>query len=462
MNLSPRHEKIVHAVLALSVGLCLMEAIILYRRHKVTVAQAVASSAALVASHSVVAAPAPSPIMLPLPPLPEVDVAGVRFYLPPGPPRMAGVARDLQKQLRLGASMLSSEHLDAGKCGGAGLGSGRCKGDYILAALSPEGEIQLIDLYENRPSDPPGFTIALEMKVRRVIGVNMPFTITSPPGWTVLALRTAIGVSSKSIATGKKTVSATEVVNVPYTARIDTPEVRKEGAEYLAEIAHRSLMQLRTDDVKSRLDPSKLVVETVDVRHVISLILTEQIYDDEDFVAGDSAKRLWMISRELVTLGANHESAFRYTRSHSDAVGLAQITPSTRDLLIRAYGVPGSPTPELDPRLDHQQALELSLFHADDELSTLRNLGLLGDLQEGHLSLALAAGYNAKLSNTVADSLRQCGLLWRSETCTNAKHKPILRPETLLYLKKYEWIHAVLFDENSARHVAEEFKVKPY
>ena len=470
MNFSPRDEKIAQSGLALFAGLCFVFAIISHHRHKVAIAQAVAtsaSSAVLVAPAVVSARPVATPILLPLPPLPEVDAAGVRFYLPPGPDRTAGVPPNLRELLREGIRILSAERLDETKCMGKGLGAHRCVGDYILAALAPDKTIQLIDLYEGRPSDPPGFTIALEMKVKHVVGVNMPFVITAPPNWTVLALRTSIGLASKSVTTGKKSVAATEVVNVPYTSRIDTLEVRREGARYLADLAHRALVQLRFDRVKSRLDPHKLVVDTVDVRHIISLIVTEQIYDDEDFVAGDASKRLWMISRELVAFGANHEKAFRYTRSSSNAVGLLQIIPKTRDLLVAAYGVPSSPTPTADPRLDHQQAFELAFFHADDELSTLHHRKLLAGLTNEQLPLALAAGYNCYIDDTVKKALRLCGDRWREELCLETDEKTgetktILTAQTRRYLKKYEWIRSVLFDESAARTAAEDFKIKPY
>ena len=386
---------------------------------------------------------------------PDPGASSQMLLAPPGPDPQEGIPDNLWDLLQKGKEHLQRQQLDITKCGGSGTGWQRCQGDYILAALTPEKDrITTIYLFEGQSSDPSDFAITIEGGRKRARGVNVPFTITSPPGWTVLALRTAVDMKDRDTE-----ASADHgVVYVPYTSRIDTPELRSAGTRHLESIVQQAFDRLKARKVISRYAPNKGVYEIVSPEHLITLVLTEQMYNDVTFVNGSTKERLWMLNRSLVLMGANLEDTWNYTRSGAGAVGIAQITGNTYQLLRKAY-----PTAKLEEaagpgRRDHVNSAMGIILHTDDELMTLRNLGVTNWMREhpADWQLVLAAGYNANVANTVQRSVRICGTKWREEPCTE------LPDETKRYLIKYEWVRAVLFDEDFRKKVDEELAKDPY
>lgn len=310
------------------------------------------------------------------------------------------------------------------------VGLKRCVGDYLLAVAAPNGKVAIVEAYERRESFPSGYRVDVEDNGKRR-GVNVPFKVTAPPGRTVVGLKTAILT---------KNGGAENAVYVPYSSTLDVPELREQGLRYLERIALTALAELKGQKIPSKFHGGKLVAETVEIQHLVTLILTEQMKDAGLFVRGTDEDRLAMTNRTLTILGANMEDSYSYTRSRVGAAGIAQVMPSTYARLRRTYPKAKLPVGR-DALVDHGVAMKAMILHADAQWWPL-----VGDLNYRTWLLAhpearrlmLAAGYNAS-AGTVVNAFKKCGTTWREESCR------ALPLETRWYLIKYETVWSLLY-----------------
>ncbi|HBK33457.1 TPA: hypothetical protein DEP34_01880 [Candidatus Uhrbacteria bacterium] len=351
-------------------------------------------------------------------------------YLPPGSPRQSDVPEHLGGAIKTGYLILNSMHLERSRCGGSGSGWRKCFGDYLIAATDAQGRVNVFSLYEGEEAS-HHFKVTCERKGGCQGGVNPSFHVESPLGWTVVAIRTA--VRAKDDATQG-------AVYIPYSSRLDTPELRDAAIDYLGDIALSAYYDLHARQLESDFLTDKLVVDVGTLDHIIALILTEQMLHDLDFVNGDDAVRLAMLNRTLTIIGANRDRSFWYTRSRVGATGIGQIMPGTYNRLRERYDRAGLPEDREFGRLDHAMALKAMIIHADAELWPMSDEYrhfVIEHPKEGRL--ILAGGYNANVKR-VYEAIKECGDTWREPSCKK------LPAETRRYLIKYEWIYAVLFD----------------
>lgn len=392
------------------------------------------------------------------PPVVAVQIDGHRAFVPPGPPRLPDVPQDLVEVIRYGVKLVSSSHLSQEKCvpkSDSQEGWKRCLGDYLLAASNEQGKMQLIEVYGGKPSQ-EGFTVRCERDGACNGGVNPPFNVFSPPGWTVVAIRTAVYDTN-----GPDGISP--AVYIPYSTRLNDPELRTAGVEYLRDAVLAAFYELRAKDVRSQFIANRYVTDFGTPDHVIALILTEQMYSDKWFVEGTDADRLEMLDRALVTLSLNRWRSYQYTKSFADARGIGQIVGGPYKAIREQYPRADLPENSVDGRTDHHTSIKAMICHADAELWTFA-----GKDEDAHRTyivnnvwerqLVLAAGYNANVA-TVHRVIHECKERWRENDCTAscAQRSPDqastgkacveLPEETRLYLLKYEWIYKVLFDE---------------
>jgi hypothetical protein len=351
-------------------------------------------------------------------------------YLPPGVSRQSDVPEDLSLAIKDGYALLHEARLERHRCGGSGSGWRKCFGDYLIAATDAQGKVQVFSLYQEEEAS-HHFRVTCERKKGCEGGVNPSFHVESPPGWTVVAIRTAVR------AKDDQTLGA---VYIPYSSRLDTPELRLAGMSYLSDIALAAYYDLHARQIESDFLKERLVTEVGTLDHILALILTEQMLHDADFVRGNDAARLAMLNRTLTIIGANRDRSFWYTRSRVGAAGIGQIMPSTYRRLQERYVRAGLPEDKEFGRLDHLLALKVMIIHADAELWPMSHeyrRWVVEHPQEGRL--VLAGGYNANVKR-VYEAIQECGDDWRKETCTQ------LPSETRRYLIKYEWIYHTLFD----------------
>ncbi len=367
------------------------------------------------------------------PPIVQVDIGEYTALVPPGPDALPDVPKNLTEKIREGLNKVSAARLDKDKCVPSSVlrtGWKRCLGNYILAATNLKGQMKLIEVYGGKASD-SGFQVACERDGACESGINPPFLISTPTGWTVVALRTV--VYDKSSEDGVKAI-----IYLPYSSRLNTPELRQAGLEYLSEAILGAWYELRAKDIGSHYIDGKFVTDFGTPDHLAVLILTEQILSDISFVEGSDLERIELLDRALVTLGLNRWKSYQYTLSPAGALGIGQGMETSYIRVRGKYLRADLPEDPVEGRIDHHTAIKMMICHTDAEWwaidkrdSLLRN--------KWKRKLVFAAGYNASIA-TVDKALESCGDDWRESSCTK------LPGETRRYLVKYEWIYKTLFD----------------
>lgn len=382
-----------------------------------------------VVSHSIPSVPPPPPPRL-------IEVDGYTAYVPPGSARLPDVPKNLVDAVAEGKELLANKRLNQAQCVPSHplqIGWKRCIGDYLVAAVNETGKLQIVDVYGGESTSPSGFSVTCERDGACDGGVNPPFIISSPPGWTAVAVRTAVHGDGPDGVDG--------AVYVPYSTRLDTPAFREAGLVYLRDAVLAAYYEMRAKDVRSQFIKGRLVTDFGTPDHIITLILTEQMWSDTWFAKGADLERLQMLDRALVTLGLNRWKSFSYTKSWADARGIGQIVGTPYKAIRAQYPRADLPQDDVWGRVDHHNAIKTMIAHTDAEWWTFRE----ESQREFYLTntwqrqLVFAAGYNANIA-TVKRAIKACGDSWRDESCTT------LPTETRLYLVKYEWIHGVLFD----------------
>ena len=404
----------------------------------------------------------PAPLVQLEPTAPESVMIGDQMaWTPPGPPRLSDVPENLLEYIERGKRLMAGSRFVKKRCApDKKVRTWKdCLGNnYLLAAVSPEGKLVKIDVYDGIAESPDNFTVHCERDGACEGGVNPPFIVSSPPGWTVVAVRKAIHDKDGPDGIGGK-------VYVPYSTRLNTPELRQAGLEYLHLVAETVRYDLLTKDVRSGRISGKHVLETTTMRHAVVLSLTEQVYSPELFTNGEDLDRLEMLNRVLVLYAINRGEAFRYVMSNMKARGAWQVIPSSWDTLRLAYPSAQLPEDFVYGSTNHTVALKAAVLHTDDQWWGLKRSGC----QDGHIAEfsdlsgdwgpLFAAGYNGSMAR--ADSVyHACGVSWRDGDCckqiTNPAKRLACRPlrgETVMYLPKYEWIDGVLFDEEQRMRV---------
>ncbi|MCR4314465.1 MAG: hypothetical protein NUV84_04435 [Candidatus Uhrbacteria bacterium] len=390
----------------------------------------------------------PSAPQIPPPPSAvSVQIDGYTAYVPPGPQRLPDVPVQLVDAVRRGTELVSSHRLNKDKCvaqTAAQTGWKACLGDYLVAAVDETGKMQMVEVYGGTSVQPTGFSVTCEREGACDVGVNPPFVISAPPGWTAVAIRTAVSSDEPDGVDG--------ATYVPYSTRLNTPELRQAGLEYLHDAVLAAHYELRAKDVRSLFIPGHYVTDFGTPNHVIALILTEQMWSDTWFAKGTDLERLLMVDRALVTLGLNRWRSFSFSKSRKDARGVGQIMPKTYRDLRDQYPRADLPENDVDGRTDHHTSIKGMIIHTDNEWWAVKDEAHRLHLLENDVNrrLVMAAGYNASIG-TVIWAIQACGENWREDDCgATCKEDPKscveLPEETRLYLVKYEWIHSILFD----------------
>lgn len=370
------------------------------------------------------------------PPVVEIQIDGYTAYVPPGPQRLPDAPEKLVDAVRRGTELVSGQRLDKDKCvseKSSQTGWKACLGDYIIAAVDETAKLQLVEVYGGTSVLPTGFSVTCEREGACDGGVNPPFVISAPPGWTAVAIRTAV------FGDGPDGIDS--ATYVPYSSRLNDPELRQSGLEYLHDAILAAYYELRAKDVRSRYIPDRYVTDFGTPDHVLALILTEQMWSDKRFAEGTDLDRIEMLDRALVTLGLNRWRSFSYTKSWADARGIGQIVRKPYLAIRGQYPRADLPMDDVLGRVDHHNAIKTMVCHTDAEWWAIKEVGHRVHLLENTASqrLVMAAGYNANIK-TVIGAIAACGNSWRQKTCTK------LPQETRLYLVKYEWIYGIIFN----------------
>lgn len=209
-------------------------------------------------------------------------------------------------------------------------------------------------------------------------GVNTPYTIAEPAGYSVVGLRRLVQADG----------GPSERVYTAYTSSLDTEENVFTGKEFLVSKIAEGLNQLREKGVMSRSYPDKLVADVIPPDYLYRLAIIEHI--DHDRFRSEPLAQL--IREVLVILALNQNDAYRYAVSSAGALGLYQFIPSTYKLMVVSYPDAMLVPSHRDGMLNIENAVAAAALLLDFELAKMPTSERL--LRTDRLEEYLAASYN--------------------------------------------------------------------
>ena len=228
-----------------------------------------------------------------------------------------------------------------------------------------------------------------------------------------------------------------EVVYVPPTGDMRTPEMLTAGSDYLSYLVRDAFAELKKRQVKSRAFPGQLLADVMDPYLIKSVVVIE--HSDHRTLLGEDDPES-VLGRFYVDLAVNRDNAFAYAESSAGALGLAQFIPSTYALFVRNRPDLGL-LPDFQAGMaDHQNAIMAEAAYFDDTLALLPE-----DIRGNYLTnpaLAadfLAAAYNGGVSR-VRKAYANFGDTW--DQAHNSSYS--LRQETVWYVAKLRKVYAML------------------
>lgn len=231
----------------------------------------------------------------------------------------------------------------------------------------------------------------------------------------------------------------TDIIYAPYSTSMHLPEIIAAGKRYLDENVNLAFGQLNLAGVVSRSSPGKLVTAVIDREFVKNIILVEHVDPDGFSTAADGGREL--TERVLAIIGANQNSAYRYTGSPAGASGLAQFIKPTYQTIVSKY-----PAARLikDYNLgmaNHPNAIKAMVLFFDNYKNDIDDKVTRRDVvnQMGITEEMLAAAYNGG-PNKVVKSVNKYGLAWLSSQFVLPRATAVFRQETLNYIQKFRSI----------------------
>lgn len=228
-----------------------------------------------------------------------------------------------------------------------------------------------------------------------------------------------------------------EVVYVPPTAGMRTPELLTAGSDYLSYLVRDAFAELKKRQVKSRAFPGQLLAEVIDPYLIKSVVVIEHS-DHRTLLSENDPESV--LGRFYVDLAVNQDNAFAFAESSAGALGLAQFMPSTYALFVRNRPDIGL-IPDFQAGMaDHQNAIMAEAAYFDDTLALLPE-----EIRSDYLTnpaLAadfLAAAYNGGISR-VRKAYANFGEAW--DQSHNSYYS--LRMETVWYVAKLRKVYAML------------------
>jgi hypothetical protein len=287
------------------------------------------------------------------------------------------------------------------------------KPNFLLAVQ----DLKERKISEVRITSDGSVTNGFEVTKSRGTGVGSRFEVKYPENMAILALRTTVRSDKNSFK---------EVVYTAYSPEIDTPQVRRDGLDYLMQqidLAHKDLAARNVKLVG--LDGLETDTMLAEVSLVLSII---EHMDPVRFMNCQEGKEIALVHEVLTIVGANTTDAYAYSKSPAGARGLFQLIPDTYKRLREKYPKAGLKADFVSGCTDHVNAAKASLLLFDSDLADLPRERLSAMKQNARaIGKYLAAAYNCG-SGKVQKSARVCGDKW---TCR-------LPEETKIYLKKFD------------------------
>lgn len=235
-----------------------------------------------------------------------------------------------------------------------------------------------------------------------------------------------------------------ELIYVPYSDDLATPEIVAAGKAYLFGEIRKAVAELNLFRVHSRAFPSKLITEVFPEEMLYRLSLIEHIDHNEFQNMGAE----YCVNKVLTQAGINREKVFSLAVSSTGALCLMQIMPSTYDGVRVLYPkAKMNLSPIVGSCDSHVSAIKMAYLVLDSKLSEMpEDFKKLFLKSPGEYDFFLAAAYNGGASRAKAlyrkyptGDVR--GILDRIfdlfRTRKGIDSVSAMKPETWIFIKKY-------------------------
>lgn len=297
-----------------------------------------------------------------------------------------------------------------------------CKTEYLLAVSSMEkNEIEIVRFKQDQADD-ENFWI----EMGKPNGVATSFSVKHPPNYIVLAVKRIL----------KKNSGIKNAIYSPYSKELNIPELREEGLNYLDKILQNAAQKINNNKVLSRFSGEKLVITDEWIKIAKTLSINEHIdpleyikKSDENGNDENTNSLTELIEKVLIILGANRETAYKYSVSRAFARNLFQHIPSTYKYVFNNYIGADLKSDFIEGMDNHENAAMATFLLFDADLYVLKNYGI--DLKQNPeiLRKFIASSYNCGAKRT-AKTIKKYGENWIN----------FLPFETQIYLKKFDFV----------------------
>ena len=247
---------------------------------------------------------------------------------------------------------------------------------WVLVVGQKTGPLTVVRMDESGKND-SGFVITWPVDNF----INTHFRVTSPGGAIVFAQRRPVRAKD----------GWQEAVYTAYSPELDTKTMRDAGMEYLHHLQRLAYDHIKDQDVRSRVAPNVTVADNIPTGMVLRLMITEHVDPLHMRYVGIEQ----CVHEILVTLAANREHAYAYSRSSAGALGLPQFMEDSYEMVRTDY-----PKALLEPNFevgmtDLPNAVLASVLLLDLELTNLPRDALKRFTKSTQqFANFLAAGYN--------------------------------------------------------------------
>ncbi len=298
-----------------------------------------------------------------------------------------------------------------------------CNTEYLLAVSSAEkNEIKILRFKDKeKQTDDENFWI----EMGKPNGVATSFIVKYPLGYIVLAVKRIL----------KKSDGIKSAIYTPYSKELNLSPLRKEGLNYLEKIIQNAAQKINNCNIKSALSGEKLVIENEWIRIAKTLAINEHIDPLEYIKIADinddskDSSLTELIEKVLITLGANRETAYKYSVSTAFARNLFQHIPSTYKYVLNNYPSADLKSDFIEGMNDHENAAVATFCLFNTDLYVLKNQNI--DLKQSPETLRklIASSYNCGAERTTK-TIKKYGENWVI----------FLPMETQIYLKKFDFV----------------------
>ena len=261
-------------------------------------------------------------------------------------------------------------------------------------------------------------------------GVNSEYKIQDND-WIVVALKTMAGDPSRR-------GSFKSAVYVPYSAGLNTPDMRLHGMKYLIKQINLAYATLDKRKVTSSVHESSdvLISNLIPSETILTLLLIEHM-DPDEFRSLGAEK---MIARVLTTVGVNGLNAYRFAFSYAGAGGLAQFIPTTYADISRRYTKARLHRNFISGMSDHLNAIMAQVCLADRDVVKLiyASSDRTDELENMEVTTCyIAAAYNGGPERAIRSCLGDSNLRWKEGSG--------LASQTVTYVAEFKAVYEYLF-----------------